>query len=261
MKTRIVLLVLALLALVPGLTPVTAASAATPSTYAAYSMFDKFAYGDYYATGTDQVGGQWAWAPQPNGTSRIMWGMPWPKDKPPTYQEEFEHVGDWVNLNGWYDNGTFYRINTTTEWQAAADCRTGRTFLPTGGPQHYTRWLVPAASYCLYAEYTVTEVSTKKVIHAVHQQVWGAPAACPVNKAPNTLRSPGVNGVEKPIVVTDCISQWESWADDRGRVAGDIQVTLERSALLARGVGMAYQINQTFPSSWRADERTAALYR
>lgn len=235
--------------------PPTPAKATTASTYADFSLIDKFAYGQIYATGTNQVGSQWAWAPQPDGTSRIMWGAPWAPDKPPSYQEEFQHVGEWVLLNGWYDNGTFYRLKTTTEWQAAGDCRTGRTFLPTGGPEHYVLWTIPATDYCLYSEYTVTEESSGHVFRAIHQQVWSPPAACPKNAPPNALRRPG----EIYVTVTDCVRNWESWADDRTRAPGDFRTTQEGASLLARGFGMGYQIRRTIPA-WSGDERYAGLW-
>lgn len=245
-------LALVMLALVPGPTP---ASAGTTSTYGDFSLMGKFSYGQVYATGTGEVGSQWAWAPQPDGTSRIMWGKPWPAGSPPSYQEQFQHVGDWVLLNGWYDNGTFYRIRTTAEWKAAGDCRTGRTFIPTGGPEHYALWTIPAADYCTYAEYTITEESSGRVIHAIHQQVWSPPAPCPKNAAPNALRKPG----EIYVTVTDCIQQWESYASDQGRAPYDLAIQQEGTALLARGFGMGYQIRRSVPA-WSGDERYAALY-
>lgn len=219
-----------------------AAGAATAPTYGAYStMFDKTAgthgtAGQYWS-GT-QVAGQWSWSPQSATESRIAWGDPakWP----PTYNEQFVVSGDWVTLPGWFDNGTFYKVETTTEWQAAADCRTGRTMLPVGGPQHYVRWTIPAAAYCLYAEGTITQQSPNKVMHFVHQQLWSPPAACPRNPY--------------GLALTDCITQWESWSDDIGT---PFALKLERTASIARGVGMAASIRQTFPSTWSADLRYA----
>jgi len=232
-----------------------AAQAATPPTYGDFSMMFQKSYGQIYATGTNQVGSQWAWSPQADGTSRIMWGAPWPADQPPSYQEEFQRAGDWVLLNGWYDNGTYYRIRTTTAWKAAGDCRTGRTFLPVGGPEPYALWAIPSASYCLYSEYTITEESSGYTFRAIHQQVWSPPAACPKNAAPNALRRPG----EVYVTVTDCVQEWESYADDKGRMPGDMVTAQEGTSLLARGFGMGYQIRRSVPA-WFGDERYAALW-
>jgi hypothetical protein len=166
----------------------------------------------------------------------VYWGDPnaWP----PTYHEQFMLDGDWVTLPGWFDNGTFYTITTTSEWQAAADCRTGRTFLPTGGPQHYVHWNTPVTSYCLYAEGTIKEESTGKLMHFVHQQVYTPPAACGTNAYGNTAPS--------------CITQWESWSDDRGT---PLTLKIERTNTLAQGIGENFRIRQTFPSVWGADVR------
>lgn len=247
MKRALAVVLAALMVLTVG----GSATADAAPTYGDFSMMFSKSYGQYYAG--NQVGGQWAWDPQSATESQIMWGMPWPPSSPPTYRERFVLFGDWVTLPGWYDNGTYYEVTTTTEWQAAADCRTGRTYLPAGGPQHYVRWTVPSTAYCLYAEGVVTEQSTGNALRFVHQQVWSPPAACPVNAAPNAIRHPG----EVFFTPGSCISQWESWSDDRG---GSLALKLERSALLAKGAGMAYQIHQTYPNTWAADERYAGLW-
>lgn len=238
-----------------GSTPIPIQAAVT-STYGDFSMMFSKSYGQYYAAGTNQIAGQWAWDPQSATESRIMWGMPWAPTNPPAYREQFILSGDWVVQPGWFDNGTFYQITTTTEWQAAPDCRTGRVFLPTGGPEHYTHWAIPAASYCLYAEGYITEQLTGVKIRFVHQQVWSPPTQCPVNAAPNAIRRPG----DVFFAPSDCLSHWESWSDDRGRTAGDLAVKLERAGLMARGIGVAYQIRQLYPSVWSGDERYAGSW-
>jgi hypothetical protein len=232
---RFLTLTLAVLAgLSLAMTP--ASTAATVPTYADYAMSGIRSAGQYWS-GT-QVAGQWSWSPQNTTESRISWGDPakWP----PTYNEQFVTVGEWVTLPGWFDNGTFYKVQTTTEWQAAADCRTGRVSLPTGGPQHYVRSTIPVAAYCLYAEGTITEQSSGKVMHFQHQQVWSPAKACGTNAY--GLTGPG------------CVDQWESWSDDIGT---PFALKLERTATLARGLGMAFRIRQTYPSVWAADLRYA----
>jgi hypothetical protein len=201
--------------LIASLLGSTPAQAATSATYGDYSMMFTRSAGQY-ANGTSQ----WAWSPVSATESRISWGSS--KAWPPAYNEQFVRSGDWVTLIGWFDNGTFYRMTTEQEWQAGPDCRTGRTALPAGGPQHYVRWALPAAAYCLFAAGTITEQSSGKVLHFQHQQLWTPPAA-------------------------DRISQWESWSDDR---TGAMTLSLERTQWLGRGKGPAQRIEQTFPSAW-----------
>jgi hypothetical protein len=186
-----------------------------------YSMMFTKSYGLYGPNGSQAY--EWAWSPQSATESQISWGPAW-TTVPPTNREVFVRSGDWVTLTGWYDNGTFYRLTVTTEWQAAADCRTGRTALPVGGPQHYVRWTLPATAYCLFAAGTITEVSSGKVRHFEHQQLWSPPA-------------------------TNQISQWESWSDD---ASGAMTLTLERTQWLTHGKGPAQRIVQTTPSAWTA---------
>lgn len=228
--------------------PAIPAAAATSPVYGDYSMMLTGGSAGHGAAGQfwsgDQAGGKWEWDTISATEAHVYWGDPakWP----PTYHEQFVHQadasGDWVVLPGWFDNGTFYKIQTTMEWQSAADCRTGRTYLPIGGPQHYVRWTIPAAAYCLYAEGTITEQSTNKVMTFVHQQVWSPPAACP--------------GDAYGLTAPSCISQWESWSDSIGT---PLQLKLERTDVLAWGLGPTWNIRQTFPlvngGPWGADLR------
>lgn len=223
---KILIVLAALLALAPGLTSPVAQAAVAP-TYGDYSLMDKPAWGTYNGGASE-----WAWVPTSATSSEIYWGAAW-KSSPPAYHEQFVRSGDWVTLTGWFDNGTFYRVRIDQEWQAAADCRTGKTWLPAGGPQHYVRWAVPAASYCLYAEGTVTEQSSGKSFPFVHQQVWSSAAGCPRPKSG----------------ATDYVCQWESWADANGTA---LTTKLERQQWLVRGLGPAQQIQQTVPSAWTA---------
>jgi hypothetical protein len=229
---KVLIAVLVALALLPGLTAGTA-QAATP-TYGDYSLMFGKTWGTF-AGGTQE----WAWSPQDATTSDITWGKTWNVPTNPTapaYHERFVRAGDWVTLVGWFDNGAFYRIRINQEWQAAADCRTGRIFLPAGGPQHYVRWNVPAASYCLYAEGTLTEEIAGvpgKVVPFVHQQIWSSAAGCPKPKSG----------------ATDYVCQWESWADANGTA---MATKLERQQWLVRGAGPAQQIQQTVPTAWSA---------
>jgi len=199
-------------------------------TYGDYSMMFSRSAGQYW-TG-NQVGGQWAWSPQSFTESHIYWGNPvtWP----PAYHERFIVVGDWVTLDGWWDNGTYYKVNTTTEWQGDFNCSTSITPLPTGGAQHYTHWTIPANGYCLFAVGTITEQSTGNVVHFQHKQTWTKSASC--LNAFNPSRP--------------CLIQSEQWSDDHGT---PLTQKLARSSTIAKGIGMAWHINQTYPSNWYTD--------
>jgi len=211
--------------------------AAVP-TYGEYSMMLATTGSAAQYWSGNQAGGKWEWDTVSPTEADISWGNP--DQWPPSYRERFVHEsdssGDWARLPGWFDWGTFYTIRTTTEWQANTDCRTGRTPLPAGGAQHYVRWQIPATGYCLYAEGTITEESTGKTMVFQHEQVWSPPAPCPANAYGWTAPS--------------CIDQWESWSSNIGTPFG---LKLERSATLARGLGMAFRIRQTYPSLWSAD--------
>ena len=207
-----------------------ASTAATSSTYGDYSMMFAPVYGLYGPNGTAAL--EWAQAPQSATTSYVYWGKPW-TGPPPEYHEQFTHSGDWVVLDGWFDHGTFYRVTTTQEWQAGPDCRTGRTFLPTGGSQHYVRWAVPSAAYCLYAEGTITEESSGKSFPFMHQELWSTSASCP--------RPAGIKA--------DYVCQWESYGDANGTA---MTTKVERTQWIVRGAGPAQRIEQTLPSPWLA---------
>jgi hypothetical protein len=227
-------------ALVVGMLAGVMAGSEVPA-QAAGRTFDDFARmsvrsaGQYWSG--NQVGGQWAWNPQSAGESQISWGNPakWP----PSYAEAFVHVGDWVLLDGWADNGTYYTVRVAQEQIGDGKC-VGMESLPSDGRrQHYVRWNVPAQAYCLKAWGTITEQSSGKVVDFGHTQIWSPPSACA-----NAYFSGQT-----------CIRQWESWWDNRGAPGTPIVRKLERDQYLARGVGMAFIIQQYFPTPWRADLR------
>jgi len=208
-----------------------AAAQATPDTYDTYARMFTRSAGQYWSG--NQVGGQWAWSPQNSNESWISWGDPatWP----PAYHERFIHSGDWVMLDGWWDNGTYYTVTTTTEWQANSDCATGKVFLPAG-QQHYTHWTIPASAYCLYAEGTITEQSSGNSFSFQHKQIWSLQASC-------------ANAYNSPL---PCLKQHEDWWDNR---TSAMTLRLSRDGYLGKGYGPAWNIRQTYPSVWSADGR------
>lgn len=208
------------------------AHADTGENYGQYSRMAERSAGQYWADG--KVAGQWAWKPQSSTTSGISWGDPatWP----PSYSETFVHRDGWVMLDGWADNGTYYKLRITKEQIGDARCENLRP-LASSGAQHYVKWDIPATAYCLKAWGTITEESSGKVVTFGHTQIWSPPAPCS-------------NAYDRG---QTCIKQWESWWDDQGTPGKPITRKLDRDQFIAKGIGMAFKIQQYFPKSWRAD--------
>jgi hypothetical protein len=76
-----------------------------------------------------------------------------------------------------------------------------------------------------------------KTVDFFHSQVWSPPSTC--NNAYLGART--------------CIRQWETWSDNNGDPGQPITRKLERTVYLARGVGMAFVIDQTYPHPWYAE--------
>ncbi|GLY89612.1 hypothetical protein [Actinoallomurus iriomotensis] len=211
-----------------------AATAATEN-YGDYSRMFSRSAGQYWSGG--QVGGQWAWSPQNSSTSDISWGDP--AQWPPAYAERFVRRGDWVELEG-YSGGQGKPVTqvqrVTSEKIGDAGCG-NMTDLPSdGGRQHYVRWTIPSAGYCLDASGTITSPAAGTVVHFRHRQRWTAPASC--SNAYFAGRT--------------CLSQHEQWWDDNGHA---YSLRIDRTQYIARGLGMAFAIRQTVPSTWAAASR------
>ena len=230
----------ALLALVTG-----SSTATVPDTYNQYSLMDTQSAGQYWTTsgtGPSVEAGQWTWGPQTNGQDWVSWGdaAKWP----PTGHEVFIHSGNWVLLDGWSGNGTYYTQRVTSETISNADCVTGKTVLPTDpthpGLQHYTQWTIPTGAYCLFATGIITEQSSGKTIRFSHQQVWSTVASEP----------------NKFIGARPALQQHEMWWDDNGHPYAQ---TLDRSVFIGKSVGMAFHIQNynfgTTTVTWSADLR------
>ncbi|MEU7747273.1 hypothetical protein [Nonomuraea sp. NPDC049158] len=226
---RHISLIMVALALLPS---VPAQAETAGEVYGAYSRMMSRSAGQFWADG--RAAGQWAWKPLSDTTSEISWGDPakWP----PSYAEKFVHDGDWVMLDGWRDNGTYYRVRITKEQIGDAKCDDLRT-LATSGRQHYVKWDIPGQAYCLKAWGTITEESSGKVVDFGHTQIWSPPAPCANAKYGRKT----------------CVKQWESWWDNQGAPGKPITRKLERDQFIARGIGMAFAIQQYFPKAWRAE--------
>lgn len=209
------------------------AQAATPENYGDYSLMFSRSAGQYSSGG--QVAGQWTWSPQSASTSDISWGDP--ASWPPASAERFVRSGDWVELDG-YSDGQGHPVTevqrVTSEAIGDADCGNMTPLPSDGGRQHYVRWTIPAAGYCLDAKGTITSTVNGSVVHFEHRQQWGAPAPC----------SNADFGGET------CISQHEQWYDDNGHAYG---LQIDRTQYIARGRGMAFMIRQTVQGTWAAD--------
>lgn len=196
-------------------------ASAEAETYGAYSMAAQRSAGLF----GDANGwrNQWAWSPRADGESRISWGNP--EQWPPSKAERFLLRGDWVLLDGWSDNGTFYRQRVDRELIGdGPQCANQRPLPDSGGRQHYVRWNIPSRPYCLIAEGTITEESSGKSMRFRHTQRWFPPAPC----------------ANRHLGQQTCIVQHESWSDDRERRDGHLVRRLERDQYIARGIGMAF---------------------
>lgn len=207
-----------------------------PETYGDYSMLTQRRAGQAWSGG--QVVTQWAWSPQPDGTSRISWGVPaaWP---PPNFEVFRADPGaNWVSLLGYGDTtGQWLPQIITAEWIGDGNATNWTPLtLDPQGRQHYARWTIPTAGYSLYAVGHMTWAGER--VDFIHQQKWAAPKL--VANAYYPARR--------------CIVQSEIWADNFGRPGGPLVVKQDRDQVIATGLGMAYRIVDRL-ASWSADLR------
>lgn len=201
-------------------------------TWAEYSMMGQRRAAQLWSGG--KPASQFAWAPQSAAESHVYWGEP--NTWPPTYHERFIVSGDWILLDGWWGNGTYYTVRVTHERLCDITC-TRCTTIATSGPQHYVRRQIPTNAYCLKADGDITEMSSGKKLRFGHTQAYWPPAPCS-NAYISRQR---------------CIRQWESWWDDNNGTP--YQRKLDRDQYLAKGLGNGFLVQTYFPSSWRADMR------
>jgi hypothetical protein len=205
-------------------------------TYADYSRINMPAAGQYWSDGA--AAGQWAWTPHSASESDISWGDP--ANWPPKSAEKFVRSSDWLLLDGWADHGTYYTQRVTKELVGDASCNNLVPIASDGALQHYVRWAVQSHAYCLKAWGTITEASSGKSFEFGHTQIWSPPASCS----------------NQYLGTRTCIKQWESWWDNNHDAPGTpISRRLERDQFIARGVGMAFKIQQYFPTPWLTELR------
>lgn len=217
-----------------------ASARAEAETWDDYARMFSRAAGQFWSGSTP--GGQWAWSPQGPSASDIAWGDPaaWP----PTYGEKFLLSDDreWVLIEGYSDGTGLPTRNVqrvTSESIGDATCQDMKPIPDDGGRQHYAKWTIPAAGYCLFAEGPIrgpaSDGSTFTVRFA-HRQRWSPPAPC----ANAYFRG------------QTCITQHEEWWDDNGSAFAK---RIDRVQQIARGLGPAFTIRQSFPTVWSADGR------
>jgi hypothetical protein len=210
------------------------ATAAPSDDYSEYSLMTQRHAGQLYSGGSPA--GQWSWTPR-GGESEVWWGDPskWPPDS----AEHFIHAGGWVLLDGYgrRDHGTYHAQRVNRELIGDGSCQNMTPLPSDGGRQHYVQWNIPPRAYCLQAWGTITVPSVGKTVDFFHAQVWSPPSTCR-----NTY-----------LGERTCVRQWESWWDNNGAPGALMTHKLERSVYLARGVGMGFVIDQTYPSSWHAE--------
>jgi hypothetical protein len=189
------------------------ATAAPADDYGEYSMMAQRHAGQFYSGGN--LAGQWSWTPH-GDESDVLWGDPskWPPDS----AEHFIHTGDWVLLDGWRSFGKYYVQRVNRELIGESSCQNMTPLPSDGSRQHYVQWTIPAHAYCLQAWGTITEQFSGKTVDFFHSQVWSPP-----------------------------------WSDNNGDPGQPITRKLERTVYLARGVGMAFVIDQTYPHPWYAE--------
>ncbi|MGH3973680.1 MAG: hypothetical protein ACRDS9_10195 [Pseudonocardiaceae bacterium] len=200
--------------------------------YGEYSLMTQHHAGKLYSDG--KPAGQWSWTPQ-GDAAEVLWGDP--SKWPPANAERFIRSGDWVLLDGWRDHGTYYVQRVHRELIGDGSCRNMVPLPSEGGRQHYVQWTIPPRAYCLQAWGTITEQHTGEAFNFFHTQTWSPPSSCR-----NIY-----------LGTRTCIRQHESWWDNKEAPGSPITRKLERTVSLARGVGMGFVIDQTFPHPWHAE--------
>lgn len=208
----------------------TTAGKAAVGTYDEFSRLGRRSAGQF-GTG-DSVAGQWSWRTEPSGEYSVNWEQEQPENR-----ERFRRSrdGDWLLLDGWGKKGTeYYEQRVTSERIGAADCTDMKPIPSEGGRQHYVRWNIPAEGYCLDARGTIQEEKGGNEITFRHRQVWSPPEPCSNATFPDR----------------ECVTQHEVWWDDNQH---EYRKTLDRKVQLAKGLGMAFRIDQTVPKPWSAE--------
>lgn len=207
-----------------------------PETYGDFSLMTQRRAGQAWSGG--QAATQWAWSPQPDGTSQISWGVPsaWP---PPNFEVfRADPAANWAYLLGYGSTaGEWLPQVVTAEWIGDANATNWAPLqVDPQGRQRYTKWTVTGTGYSLYAVGHMDWAGER--VDFIHQQKWSAPKT--VSNAYYSNRR--------------AVVQSEIWADNAGRPGSELFVKQDRDQYIALGLGMAFRIVDRL-ASWSADLR------
>jgi hypothetical protein len=210
------------------------ATAASSENYGEYSLMTQRHAGEFYSGGLPF--GQWSWTPQGN-ESLVVW-VDLVK-RSPENPERFLRTGDWVLLDGYGRRGVGpYNVQRVSrELIGEGTCRNMVPLPSDEGRQHYVQWKIPPHAYCLQAWGTITDQLSGKIVDFYHSQIWSPPGPCR-----NVY-----------LGAQTCIRQRETWSDNNGAPGSPLTRKLERDVYLARGIGMAFAMDQTFPRPSRVE--------
>lgn len=215
--------------------------AAAPSgyTYDQFSMMFGRNAGQY-DDATGYPSGQWAWTPVSSTESDIAWGDPatWP----PSQNEQFEHVGDWVTLDGFNTANGWEPQVVTREVLGDVTCANEVDITPADGHELYSKWQVDTVGYCLEAWGQIL-VPGGAVVNFHHRQIWHTPANCSNQYMGTQL----------------CVRDHEWWYDDNpangGTPGQPLVESQDRDVYFALNVGPAYIIHDYLHNGWEAYDR------
>jgi hypothetical protein len=222
-----------------------AASSATASpsgyTYDQFSMMFGSNAGQYDDV-TGYPSGQWAWVPQSGSESDVSWGDPaaWP----PSGYERFEHVNDWVVLDG-FQNGSIWEPQVVSkELMGDVNCSDEVDVTPADGRELYSKWNVDDTAYCIEAWGRIL-VPNHPPVDFYHRQVW-FPQSGPWCSNPYYA-----NRI--------CLKDYEVWADNNpvngGTPGGPLLLSQTRDTIFALGIGPAFIIQDYLHDDWQAFDR------
>jgi hypothetical protein len=189
--------------------------------------------GQFYSAGP--LSGQWSWAPQGNA-SEVTWDEP--SKSAPDNVERFVHIGDWVMPDGYEQRsfGTYNVQRVNRELIGDESCQ-NMVLLPSDEVANTVCSENPLARLLPPGVGTITDQSSGQTVDFFHSQIWFPPSPCRNDYLGEQI----------------CIRQWESWSHNNGIPGAPIIRKLERSVYLARGVGLGFAIDQTYPHSWHAE--------
>lgn len=201
----------------------------TGYTYDQFSMMSGWSAGQY-DDGTGYPSGQWAWSRLTGSASAVAWGDPaaWP----PGGYERFEHINDWVVLDGFQNGGIWEPQVVSTELLGDGNCAHEVDVTPADGRELYSKWNVDDTAYCL-EDWGKILVPNHPPVIFYHKQVWFPPSGPWCSNPYYADRT--------------CIKDYEVWEDDNpvngGTPGGPLVLAQERDNTFALGIGPAFVVH------------------